>query len=175
MFFCFCPGPEISSSACGPEWAETPLNHCFRPVGIRPKETLFPRQLRKTIPDSVVTFFFDFGTPVALGPVKGLEGLACLLAAAYLLDVQAPPQWSNNLINRLKYYVLQLGDPNRNQDWVLGPSCANPFSTLSPNGTDRGRHLWDQDTGGRSEGGLFLSFRSECGCLRFSVFRPEFL
>ena len=28
-----------------------------------------------------------------------------------LLDAQAPPQWSNNLINGLKYYALQLGDP----------------------------------------------------------------
>ena len=65
-----------------------------------------------TIPDSVVTFLFDFATRVALGPAKGPEGLAaCLLLLARL---------SNDLINRLKYYVPQLGDPN--QDWVLGPS-----------------------------------------------------
>ena len=38
------------------------------------------RNLRKTFPDSVVTFFFDFGTAVALGPRKGPAGLvACLL------------------------------------------------------------------------------------------------
>ena len=129
-------------------------------MGVRSAKTKSVEKVWTTIPDSVVTFCFRFREP-------------CLLAC--LLDAHAPTQWSNNLINRLKYYVLQLGDPNRNQDWVLGPSCANPFSTLSPNGTDRGRHLWDQDTGGRSEGGLFLSFRSECGCLRFSVFRPEFL
>ena len=35
-----------------------------------------------TLPDSVVAFFFDFGTPVAVGPVKGPEGLAC---CCYLL------------------------------------------------------------------------------------------
>ena len=37
-------------------------------------------------------------------------GLACcLLVACLLLDAQAPPWWSNNLINRLKCDVLQLG------------------------------------------------------------------
>ena len=72
--------------------------------------------LRETIPDSVVTvFLLDFGTPVAPGPARGPEGLvACLLRLACLLDAQAPPQWSNSLINRLRYYVLQLGDHNRN-------------------------------------------------------------
>ena len=65
-----------------------------------------------TMPYSVVTFFPGFGTPVALDPARGPEGLACLLLAC-LLDAQAPLQWSNNLINWLKYYVLQLGDPNQ--------------------------------------------------------------
>ena len=37
--------------------------------------------------------------------------LACCCCS---LDAQAPPQWSNNLTNRLKYYALQLGDPNPN-------------------------------------------------------------
>ena len=64
-----------------------------------------------TIPDSVVTFFLDFGTPAAPGPKKGREGLACGLLAC-LLGAQAPPWFPNNLINRLKHYVLQLGDPN---------------------------------------------------------------
>ena len=80
VFFCFWPGPGISPSARGPKWAKSPLNHRFRHVGVRPrKKKLFPRKLRKTIPDSVVTFFFDFTTPVALGPRKGPAGLACLL------------------------------------------------------------------------------------------------
>ena len=65
-----------------------------------------------------IIIFLDFGIPVALGPTKGPEELA----AACLPDAQAPPQWSNNLINRLKYCVLQLGDPDPNQDLVLGPS-----------------------------------------------------
>ena len=30
------------------------------------------------------------------------------------LDAQAPPWFLNNLKTRLKYYVLQLGDPNPN-------------------------------------------------------------
>ena len=77
--------------------------------------------MRKTIADSVVTFVS--GTPAALGPAQGPEGLvACLLLAACLLDAQAPPECPSNLMNRLKYYVLQLGDPNPNQDLVLGPS-----------------------------------------------------
>ena len=54
----------------------------------------------------------------------GLErALRCLLAAC-LLDAQAPPWWSNNLINRLKYYVLQLGDPNP-KPGESPPGCRN--------------------------------------------------
>ena len=51
--------------------------------------------------------FSGFGTPVALGAVKGPEDLAYCL-----LDAQAPPWFPNNLITRLKYYALQLSDPN---------------------------------------------------------------
>ena len=119
-------GPRISLSA---RVAKIPVNRRFRPGGVRPKKKLFPRKLRKSIPDSVVTFFFGFGTPSApqskKGPVGSLGPLACLLArllVACLLQVQAPPRDPNNWINRLKYYVLQLGDPNPNQDLVLGPS-----------------------------------------------------
>ena len=89
------------------------------------KKRSFPRKLQKTIPDSVVTLF-PFRDPFAVGPARGPAGLACclLLAAArlLLLDVQDPSKWPNNWINRLKYYVLQLGDPSPNQDFVLGPS-----------------------------------------------------
>ena len=75
------------------------------------EKKLFLRKLR----DSGVTFFLsDFGTPVALWPRKGLEGLACLLLAACLLDTQDPPWCPNQLINWLKFYELQLGDPNPN-------------------------------------------------------------
>ena len=46
-------------------------------------------------------------------PRRGPLGLgACLLLPCCLLDAQAPPWWSNSLINRLTYYVPQLGDPN---------------------------------------------------------------
>ena len=49
--------------------------------------------------------------------------LACLvLACCCLLDAQAPPRFPNSLINRLKYYVLQLGDPNPNPDWLIQPN-----------------------------------------------------
>ena len=75
------------------------------------------------------TIFFRFRDPCCSGAHKGPCGASCLLLAcccllliACLLDAQVPPWWSNNLINRLKHYVLQLGDPNPNQDWVLGPS-----------------------------------------------------
>ena len=114
-----CPRPRTGQNS-----SKAPL----RPPG---GPTLFPRKLRKPIPDNVVPFFFEFGTPSALRTRKGPVYLACclllvacrlLLVACLLLDAQAPPWWSNNLINRLKYYVLQLGDPNPNQDWVLGPS-----------------------------------------------------
>ena len=61
-------------------------------------------------PGSVVTPFRDFATSVALGPDKGPAGLA----AACLLDAQAPPKWPINWIHRLKYYALQPGDPHPN-------------------------------------------------------------
>ena len=73
-----CPsGPGISQSAKGLEWAKTPLNRYFQPVGVQPKKRLFPRKLRKTIPESMVTFFSHFGTPFAVGPTRGPAGLAC--------------------------------------------------------------------------------------------------
>ena len=63
-------------------------------------------QVRKTIPDSV--FFLDFGAPAALRTRKGPEEL--LLVACCLLDAPVPPWFPNNLINRLKFYELQLGE-----------------------------------------------------------------
>ena len=53
-------GPRISPSA---RVAKIPVNRRFRPGGVRPKKKLYPRKLRKSIPDSVVTFFSGFGTP----------------------------------------------------------------------------------------------------------------
>ena len=53
-------GPRISLSA---RVAKIPVNRRFRPGGVRPKKKLFPRKLRKSIPDGVVAFFFGFGTP----------------------------------------------------------------------------------------------------------------
>ena len=44
------------------------------------------KKVTENHPESVVTFFFNFGTPVALGPAKGPQGLvACLLLACCLL------------------------------------------------------------------------------------------
>ena len=75
-------------------------------MGVRPEKNLFPRKLRKTIPDSVVTFFPSISGPLLLwGRKRALR--SCLLACA-----QAPPWCPNNLINRLKFYEFQLGDPN---------------------------------------------------------------
>ena len=79
-----------------------------------------------TIPDGLVTFFFPFRNPCCPGAHQGscraslLLLACCLLPAACLLVTQAPPWLPNHLINQLRYYVLQLGDPN--QEWVLGPS-----------------------------------------------------
>ena len=54
-------------------------------------------------------FFLDFGTSSALQSRKGPMELACLLL---LLARRASSTLvPNNLINRLKHYVLQLGDP----------------------------------------------------------------
>ena len=94
--------------------AQKTTKSLFSAGGGPTKKRLFPRMLRKTVPDSVVTFFSGFGTPFAVGPEKGPEGLACLL------DAQAP----HSLINRLNYYVLQLGDPNPNAWSPLGPKVS---------------------------------------------------
>ena len=60
--------------------------------------------------------------PIAQNVRLDVRGLLLLPAACLLLDAQARPQWSTNLTNRPKYFVLQLADPNPNQDLVLGPS-----------------------------------------------------
>ena len=97
----FCEGP--------------PVGVLFWPIlADDQKNTSIAQNVRRNVPDSVVTFFFDFGTPVAPGPEKGPEELVANL---------------HNLINRLTYYVLQLGDPN--QDRVLGPSCRGFVSLCS--------------------------------------------
>ena len=83
-------------------------------MGVQPKKKFFPTKLRKTIPDSVVTFFIHLGTPVALGPARGPAGLIACCVLLLLLDTQAPPKWLHNWINRLEYYVLQLVDPSPN-------------------------------------------------------------
>ena len=73
---CFWPSPGFSLSAHGPKQAKIPLNHRFRPVGVRPE-----KKMRKIIPDSVVPFFFDFSAPSSLRTRKGPVGLvaACVL------------------------------------------------------------------------------------------------
>ena len=80
-----------------------------------------------TIPGSRGTiFFFDVGAPVAPGPVKGPEGLACCWLARRAGSTLVP----NNSINRLKSYELQLGDPTPNPcaeslRWSAFGSAAN--------------------------------------------------
>ena len=85
-----------------------------------------PRTLG-TIPRTLGTTPHTLGIiPRTLGTIPHTLGIIPrtlgLLLACLLLDAQARPQWSNNWTNWPKYYVLQLGDPVPNQDWVLGPS-----------------------------------------------------
>ena len=101
-------------------------------MGVRPEKNLLPGKLRKTIS------FFDFGTPVALGPENGPAGLlACLLLAclltACLLDAHAPPWCPDDLIHRLKFYKLQLGDPypNPNQEEDICMAALKALGQLS--------------------------------------------
>ena len=86
----------------------------------------------KTIPDSVVTFFPHSRTPVAVWPARGPAGLVacCLLLLACLLNAQAPPKWPKNMITWLKYYVVQLSDPNPNHS--LPPLPPLPTSPSGP-------------------------------------------
>ena len=103
------PPSFVLSRPWGSDWRKHKMqNSCRQPSGI------------------ACYHFFSISGPLLPGGPPGalrvcvLLASCCLLAAACLLDTQAPPQWSTSLINRLKYYVVQLGDPN--QDWVLGPS-----------------------------------------------------
>ena len=79
-------GPRISLSA---RVAKIPVNRRFRPGGVRPKKKLFPRKLRKSIPDGVVIFFLVLGPPRLRSPKRALLApwallLACLLACLLL-------------------------------------------------------------------------------------------
>ena len=98
-------------------------------MGVRPKKKLFPKKLRKTIPDSVVTFFFHFWAPYALTARKGPMGLVGWLVGCLLARRASSTLVSDDLINRLKYYVLQLSDPY--QDLILGPSWGGCFYLFS--------------------------------------------
>ena len=147
MFFCFPPGISPSAQGCcRPKCTRKPVFPDFLPVGVRSAKTknvkmkcgiariiflggqISPPKLALAPANYGHDFFFHFGTPFAVGPTRGpagLVGCCCLL----LLDAQAPPKWLNNLINRLKYYVLQLGDPHPNEDLVLGPLVVAPTPT----------------------------------------------
>ena len=76
--------PALNFSKCPrPKMGQKPTKSPFLTGGGPTEKKLFPGQLRKTIPDSVVTFFsFDFGTPSALRTRKGPVELACCLLAA---------------------------------------------------------------------------------------------
>ena len=153
-FFLFLTRARNFSNCPRPKRAKIPLNCRFQPVGVRPEKKIFPRKLRKTIPDSVVPFFPpDFGTPVALGPKNGPAGLACcLLLLACLLDAQAPAWCTNNLINRLKFYELNLGDPNPNLGpWGLG-QLGTWVTVLQRGPPDWGRPGRDSDVGRKAAG-----------------------
>ena len=75
------------------------------------KKKLFPRKLRKTITVSVVAFFSILGPLLLWAPERALRGYlllaCCCCCCCCLLDA-----FPNTLVNRLKYYVFQLGDPN---------------------------------------------------------------
>ena len=69
------------SKCSRPKTGQNTTKSPFPTAGGPNEKKLSLRKLRKTIPDSVVTFFFNFGTPAALGPRKGPVGLACCLLA----------------------------------------------------------------------------------------------
>ena len=76
--------------------------------------------------------------------------VACLLLACCLLDAQASPRWSNTLINRLKYYVLQLGDPNSTPhllfpcSTVCSQGCIAPLAMLGASHFGACHHVWEE-------------------------------
>ena len=98
------------------------------PAGGGPTEKkVVPEKVAEKHPGCRGPIFFRFWDPLGSAVQKGpcwLPGPSCCLLACccLLLQVQAPRRDTNNWINRLKYYVLQLGDPNPNQKLVIGPS-----------------------------------------------------
>ena len=72
VFLCFWPGPKMG---------QKPTKSPFPTGGGPTKKKLFPRQLRKTIRDSVVTFFSISGPLLLCGLERALLA-ACLLLAA---------------------------------------------------------------------------------------------
>ena len=80
------PGPFFRfwpRSARGPKRAENPVNHRFRLHGGPTGKKVVPEKVAENHPEQRGNFFFfNFGTPVALGPKKGPAVLlACLVAA----------------------------------------------------------------------------------------------
>ena len=73
------------------------------------EKKVVPEKVAESHPGQRGKLFFDFGSPVALAPGKDPEELL-----ACLLDAQAPPWCPNDLINQLKFYEIQLGDPSPN-------------------------------------------------------------
>ena len=110
------------------------LSQCQRPkMGQSPTKSLFPAGGGLTEkknchrgscgkPSRIAWYLLSISGPFCCGACPGLCGPSLLAACCCLPDAQAPANWPYNWINRLKFYVLQLGDPNPNQEWVLGPS-----------------------------------------------------
>ena len=119
--FMFLAGARDLCKCPRPKTGQKPTKSSFPTCGGLTKKKCSSESCGK--PSRIACYhFLSISGPLLLwGLKRALRGrLACCCCCCCLLDAQAPPQWSNNLINRLKYYVLQLGDPN--QDWVLGPS-----------------------------------------------------
>ena len=100
--FSKCPRPRTGQNTIGPPFPTE--KSCSREICGNPSRIAW-------------WHFFRFRDPCCSGAQKGPCRAACLLAAACcrLLARRAGSTLvPSNLINRLKYHVLQLGDPNPN-------------------------------------------------------------
>ena len=79
--FLFLARARNFSKCPRPKMGQKPTKSPFPTGGGPTKKTLFPRKLRKTILDSVVTFFSISGPPFCSADQKGPCGACCLLLA----------------------------------------------------------------------------------------------
>ena len=83
--FLFLTGARNFSKCPQPKTGQNPSKSPFATTWGSDRKKLFTRKLRKTVPDSVVTFFFRFWDPFCSADQKGPCGASLLVACCLLV------------------------------------------------------------------------------------------